>query len=313
MKQLNHYSFTFIIVALILASCGKNSVVGPIGPQGPVGPAGPKGADGQNGSAIYSGTTTPLSTIGAVGDFYLNETTGLLYGPKTASGWGYGFSLIGATGATGAAGSQTYSGSGAPPSSTGVIGDYYLDKTNYLLYGPKTVSGWDTPINLQAPQGNANVKTDVFTIGGSQWIWNSQYAYETSSSSLTEYLTRYYVRSNNTITQDVLNKGLILVYFTPSPINNPNEWAPLPYDFDSSLGYFFHYVYVTDIGKVTFHYFFTGSGSPAINTYNDEIRKFKIVAITGQTGIFMLNHVNLNNYREVIKASGLWQQDKLDK
>src|ERR1700730_9529472 len=162
MKQLNRYLFTFIIGTLVLASCGKNGAIGPIGPQGPVGstgaqgpvgPAGPKGADGQNGSVIYSGTTAPLAATGAIGDFYLNETTGLLYGPKTASGWGSGFSLIGATGATGVAGSITYSGNGAPPSSTGVTGDYYLDKTNYLLYGPKTVSGWDTPINLQGPQG----------------------------------------------------------------------------------------------------------------------------------------------------------------
>lgn len=314
----------------IFASCGKDGAVGPTGPtgpQGPVGPAGPTGANGQNGSVIYSGTTAPASTVGATGDFYIDLSADMLYGPKTSSGWGTGISLkgnTGATGATGAAGSKIYSGSGAPAGATGMTGDYYLDKTNYRLYGPKTSSGWGSPISLQGPagpqgpEGNANVKTDVFTIGGSDWLWNSQYVFETSSSSYTEYFTRYYVRNNNTITQDVLDNGLVLVYFTPSPQNNPNQWVPLPYQFDSSFGYTYNYVYVTSVGKVTLHYFFiqtsTTATLPTLSTYNDEIRKFKVVTITGTTGTFMMeHHINLNNYQEVSRVTGLWQQDKLNK
>jgi hypothetical protein len=324
MKKLNYLFVLLVSVAILVVACGKDGAVGPqgatgaTGSQGAVGAAGPAGVNGQNGSVIYSGTTTPASTVGKTGDFYIDLATGFLYGPKTASGWGAGFSLKGATGATGAAGSKIYNGSGAPVITAGAIGDYYLDKTNYLLYGPKTASGWGVPVNLQGPQGpmgNANVKVDTFSVGGSQWLWNSQYMFETSPGSYTEYFTRYYTRNNNTITQDVLDNGLVLVYFTPSPFNNPNQWAPLPYQFDSSFGFTYNYVYVTALGQVTLHYFFiqtsTTATLPTLSTYNDEVRKFKIVTITGQTGTFMQqHHINLNNYQEVSKITGLWQQDK---
>jgi len=324
MKKLNYLFVLLVSVAILVVACGKDGAVGPqgatgaTGSQGAVGAAGPAGTNGQNGSVIYSGTTTPASTVGKTGDFYIDLATGFLYGPKTASGWGAGFSLKGATGASGAAGSKIYNGSGVPATTIGTTGDYYLDKTNYLLYGPKTASGWGVPVNLQGPQGpmgNANVKVDTFSVGGSQWLWNSQYMFETSPGSYTEYFTRYYTRTNNTITQDVLDNGLVLVYFTPSPLNNPNQWAPLPYQFDSSFGFTYNYVYVTALGQVTLHYFFiqtsTTATLPTLSTYNDEVRKFKIVTITGQTGTFMQqHHINLNNYQEVSKITGLWKQDK---
>ncbi len=326
MKQLRYF-FIFITAALMLNSCSKTGAVGPAGPTGAtgaVGPAGPAGANGANGSVIYSGTTTPPAATGAIGDFYINLSTGLLYGPKTSTGWGTGISLKGSTGATGAAGSHIYSGSGAPAITTGAVGDYYLDKTNFLLYGPKSATSLGTTIALQfpagpaGPEGNANVKTDVFTVAASDWLWNSQYIYETSAGSYTEYFTRYYVRMNNTVTQDVLNNGMVLVYFTPSPVNNPNQWAPLPYQFDSSFGYTFNYVYVTAVGQVTIHYFFIQTDPtatlPTLSTYNDETRQFKIVTVTGTTGNFLvLHHINLNNYEEVSRVTGLWQQDKLDR
>jgi hypothetical protein len=108
----------------------------------------------------------------------------------------------------------------------------------------------------------------------------------------------------------------VLVYFTPSPVNNPNQWEPLPYQFDASFGFTYNYVFVTAPGQVTLHYFFIqtdpAATPPILSTYNDEIRKFKIVTITGETGTFMLtHHVNLKSYLEVSKVTGLWQQDKL--
>jgi len=338
MKKVNYFLLLCAVV-LFTTSCGKDGATGPVGPSGPtgaqgvVGPAGPAGTNGQNGSVIYSGSTTPASATGVAGDFYIDLSTGLLYGPKTSGGWGTGISLKGtngtngATGATGAAGSKIYSGNGAPASTIGVSGDFYLDKTNFRLYGPKVGTTWGAPISLQGPagpagpqgpEGNANVKTDVFSIGGTDWIWNSQYVYETGAGSFTEYFTRYYVRNNNTVTQDVLNNGMVLVYFTPSPVNNPNQWEPLPYQFDSSFGYTYNYVFVTSLGAVTLHYFFiqtsTTATLPTLSTYNDPVRKFKIVTVTGETGTFMkVNHINLNDYNAVSRATGLWMQDKLNK
>jgi hypothetical protein len=41
-------------------------------------------------------------------------------------------------GATGTAGTRIYSGSGFPPNpDVGITGDFYLDVTTAILYGPK--------------------------------------------------------------------------------------------------------------------------------------------------------------------------------
>lgn len=338
MKKVNYFLLLCAVV-LFTASCGKDGATGPVGPagstgsQGAVGPAGPTGANGQNGSVIYSGSTTPASATGVVGDFYIDLSTGLLYGPKTSTGWGTGISLkgtngaTGATGATGAAGSKIYSGSGAPASTIGVSGDFYLDKTNFRLYGPKVGTTWGTPISLQGPAGpagpqgpagNANVKTDVFTVPAASWASSSTgYMLETGSGGYTEYFMQGYVRSNNTITQDVLDNGMVLVYFTPSPTYNANQWAPLPYSFPSfGTEYYTNYVYVTAPGQVTLGFFFSkidpAATLPGILTYvQTQDYKFKIVTVTGETGTFMMeHHVNLKNYQEVSRALGLWQQDK---
>lgn len=328
MKKLNLYFFTFIAAAVLITSCGKEGAVGPAGStgaQGAVGSAGPAGANGTAGSVIYSGNATPPSATGALGDFYINLSTGLLYGPKTTAGWGTGFSLVGsagaagAAGANGAAGSQIYSGTTTPSASTGITGDFYLDNTTYMLYGPKTSAGWGSPLNLQGPEGNANVKTDVFSLTSAQWLWNSQYAYSTSNSSYTEYFTRYSVRLNNTVTQDVLSNGLVLVYFIPSASVSANQWAPLPYEFTDGSGNFnYNYAYETSPGQVKLHFFFVqlvaSATIPTLSIYSIATASYKIVTITGQTGTFMLlHHTNLNNYQDVSKITGMWQQDKLGK
>jgi len=90
LKKYISLLIAFVITILIYTSCGKTGDVGPngtTGSQGLVGPAGPAGADGKAGSAIYSGSTVLLSSTGVAGDYYLDVATGLLYGPKTASGW----------------------------------------------------------------------------------------------------------------------------------------------------------------------------------------------------------------------------------
>jgi hypothetical protein len=148
MKRI-HYTLLLIVFGIGAAvGCAKQ---GPAGSTGATGSSGPVGPAGANGTVIYSGTTAPSTSTGNIGDFYLDLATGILYGPKTSSGWGSGISI---TGTSGAAGSQIYSGSGVPPATLGNNGDYYLDSTNYNLYGPKTASGWGTALSLK---GTANV------------------------------------------------------------------------------------------------------------------------------------------------------------
>ena len=65
---------------------GPAGATGPTGPAGPTGPQGPQGDPGLDAINLLSGTVDPVSGTGVVGDFYVNLTTGSLFGPKAASG-----------------------------------------------------------------------------------------------------------------------------------------------------------------------------------------------------------------------------------
>lgn len=81
---------------------GPQGDMGPAGPAGDVGPAGPigltgpqglpgfPGVDGANGNTILHGFKTPSNGIGVDGDFYINISNYVIYGPKTAGTWGFG-------------------------------------------------------------------------------------------------------------------------------------------------------------------------------------------------------------------------------
>jgi hypothetical protein len=57
------------------------------------GPTGPAGQDGKNGNTIISGSYAPGRYEGNVGDYFIDTINGLIYGPKTSTGWGTGKSL----------------------------------------------------------------------------------------------------------------------------------------------------------------------------------------------------------------------------
>jgi hypothetical protein len=61
----------------------------------------PVGPEGENGRTILNGTIPPQNSQGVDGDFYLNTTSWLLYGPKANDTWAAGVSLIGAAGEDG--------------------------------------------------------------------------------------------------------------------------------------------------------------------------------------------------------------------
>lgn len=68
-------------------------------------------------------------------------------GPKGEQG------IQGIPGVAGKDGGMFYSGNGAPTSTLGKNGDMYLDRTTATLYGPKSDSGWGTPLNLKGATG----------------------------------------------------------------------------------------------------------------------------------------------------------------
>ncbi|WP_223584191.1 hypothetical protein [Sphingobacterium sp. GVS05A] len=126
---------------LLLISCGKD---------GEIGPQGEKGIPGENGSTILSGRTSPIATLGKNGDFYLNLSNNLLYGPKTNNNWGLPLSLKGETGNTGQNGNTILSGQTVPGSTIGKEGDFYIDLKNITLYGPKKGNNWGDPVSLKS-------------------------------------------------------------------------------------------------------------------------------------------------------------------
>lgn len=150
-----------LITVLLAVSLGIFSCEGPVGPEGPPGPPGPTGAvgpAGADGNLMHAGDGPPESGLGDPGDFYLDLTTGDLYGPKDNQGWGSPVNLSGADGQdgqNGQDGSQIHAGDGPPDAELGDEGDYYLDKANFQLYGPKSVDDWGEPINLQGPEGES--------------------------------------------------------------------------------------------------------------------------------------------------------------
>ncbi|MDZ7717657.1 MAG: hypothetical protein U5K72_02410 [Balneolaceae bacterium] len=185
-------------LGIFMACEGPEGPEGPAGEQGPEGPVGPAGEDG---SMILAGTGAPSSDTGSVGDYYLDRDNAELYGPKNESGWGTPLSLQGPPGADGEDGedgSQIHSGTSAPDAGMGQPGDYFLNTSTFDLYGPKTDSGWGTPINLK---GTANVMY-------SDWVNPQQW--EEGTFNATKY--RYFDISANAMTQEILDSGVVKVY-----------------------------------------------------------------------------------------------------
>ena len=85
---------------------GKDGKDGVNGTNGANGADGKDGAVGANGATIHSGTTAPATSLGAVGDFYIDTNAKNLYGPKTDAGWGSPVSLTGPAGPQGIPGND---------------------------------------------------------------------------------------------------------------------------------------------------------------------------------------------------------------
>jgi hypothetical protein len=113
-------------------------------------------------NTVRSGSGAPDNSVGQNGDWYLQESVPVvIYGPKSGGAWPTpGVSLKGDQGIQGLQGLQGVqgtlmrAGAGAPTSGVGNNGDWYIDTTNWRLYGPKASGAWPgTYTNLQGPQG----------------------------------------------------------------------------------------------------------------------------------------------------------------
>jgi hypothetical protein len=68
------------------------------------------------------------------------------------------------------------SGKGAPQSSLGANGDFYIDQKSFNFYGPKAKNRWPTPISLKGPAGPVGTTTGVTKNGNSAAITNGSTA-----------------------------------------------------------------------------------------------------------------------------------------
>lgn len=62
--------------------------------------------------------------------------------------------IAGDQGVQGKDGSIIYNGTTEPELSLGEVGDFYLNKSNTNLYGPKTAESWGEPLNLKGAKGD---------------------------------------------------------------------------------------------------------------------------------------------------------------
>lgn len=110
-------------------------------------------------SHMHAGAGAPIDVIiGHDGDFYIDTKTKTLYGPRIGGMWGAGVSMVGEVGPIGKTGSALLSGITPPDSSTGIVGDFYLDINAKIIYGPKSErAGWGVGSPITGPQGSPGV------------------------------------------------------------------------------------------------------------------------------------------------------------
>jgi len=119
------------------------------------------------GKVLLNGTTNPVTTIGATGDFYINTSTNTLFGPKTTVWPSTGVSLVGPQGTTGATGATGASGSnGADGKSTVVKTTLEIAGANCATGGTKIEVGLDVNNNTVLDAGEVNPTLTKYICNG---------------------------------------------------------------------------------------------------------------------------------------------------
>jgi hypothetical protein len=94
--------------------------------------------------------------------------------------------LRGADGETGPAGKSVLNGQEPPSKVIGTVGDFYIDTTNYVLYGPKTVDQGDVTGETEWQYDNAisliptsaNVAFDIIELTGTENTISESHLYK---------------------------------------------------------------------------------------------------------------------------------------
>lgn len=153
---------------------------------------------GAGGSQLLNGTVNPTSLIGSFGDFYINTTTTVLFGPKGISTWPTpGITLIGPQGSPGTPGTNGHTilnGTSNPTSGQGSDSDFYINTATNFIFGPKASGAWPgSGTSIVGPQGTAGTNGQGVPTGGT----TSQYLKKTSG---TDFATAWSAIAESDVT-----------------------------------------------------------------------------------------------------------------
>ena len=118
------------------------------------------------GGAILSGTGTPAANVGSAGDFFLDTSTGDLYGPKAQAGWPVDPTSLGA---------GTYTDPATDPANTAVT----VSSLGDVITLQQTISGQPQQIAIDAPATGDITVTQ--TLDGVAW----NFTIERSGTTIT--------------------------------------------------------------------------------------------------------------------------------
>ncbi|MFU1858089.1 hypothetical protein ACK8HY_13815 [Sphingobacterium sp. NGMCC 1.201703] len=296
------YLYLFVLPFFLLG-CGKD---GKIGPQGEKGEQGEKGIDGLNGSTIFSGKSAPTSAIGVIGDFYLNLSSGDLYGPKTKEGWGNPFNLKGSSGVPGSPGTPgatILSGQTIPTQTIGKNGDFYINLKDMTIYGPKTNAGWGSPVSLKPDQ---KLGIDVYLLDSIQFNTKSNSIEGSNDKYRTGGLTKTYEIP-------FINKENYLEFsYSISADNSPTpdftqfDWQEFPRDNSIDLkGKSLNPDVSIETGYIQFQPLSTTNSKYKFNFYLSSVTNFSGTVLS--TPNF---RVMVRSYKLTKKASSLSETEK---
>jgi Collagen triple helix repeat (20 copies) len=107
-----------------------------------------------SGEQWLSGVGLPAASLGMMGDWYINESTGDVYEKTSSSTWTWRLKLSGPQGAAGTPGSKWWTAATTPASGTGVVGDFFLNTANGDIYEKTGTTTWTNRGNIKGPKGD---------------------------------------------------------------------------------------------------------------------------------------------------------------
>lgn len=119
------------------------------------------GAGPGGGNTILSGAGAPSNAVGATGDFWINTTSWLIYGPKAAGAWPAGVSMIGPQGPQGPQGLTGATGPQGPQGPQGLTGATGPTGPQ----GPQGLTGATGATGATGPQGPQGLNGDTGDTG----------------------------------------------------------------------------------------------------------------------------------------------------